>query len=399
MSAATVGAVLASRRPAAPGGLAAARPGVVVDHVAAWPSGTPAMDWWPGRGRCRPQATGRVGQRRGHALAVVRRLCPAADPDGVAAFAALAVVGQGRGGRSGGVAAGVGRPPAPLYPEYPGIGNPLAIPALPRPLLDVAIPIAGAGHPGSAGGGGRVAVRRFRRARGIERQQLRWLALGGGPGRGGLAGRHGRPGAGRRLHLFNRHSGVRLALLPLATGAAILRYRLYDLDRIISRTLAYGLLTVLLGGGYAGVSWGSAGCWARTPVWWWPPPPWPSPGPSSRPAAASSRWGPALQPAPLRRRPHDPGVQQAAAPAGRPGSSDRRAAGGGRADHAADPDRRCGFDPPHTTPWPTPAARHRQPLGPTELVLRTSGHCQPGRSSVKTPQRRTSSVVHQKLRA
>ena len=37
----------------------------------------------------------------------------------------------------------------------------------------------------------------------------------------------------------------------MATGAAILRYRLYDLDRIISRTLAYGLLTLLLGGGYA----------------------------------------------------------------------------------------------------------------------------------------------------
>ena len=95
-------------------------------------------------------------------------------------------------------------------------------------------------------------VMRFRRARGTERQQLRWVALAAGLLAAAvvatvLGALTGHPA------LLEWTSGLFVALLPVATGAAILRYRLYDLDRIISRTLAYGLLTVLLGGGYAAV--------------------------------------------------------------------------------------------------------------------------------------------------
>jgi hypothetical protein len=93
-------------------------------------------------------------------------------------------------------------------------------------------------------------VLRLRRARGVERLQLRWLALGLGivvalsvvvvtgvlAGAGELAGIVG---------------GLCPAIVAGATGAAVLRYRLYDLDRLISRTVSYGLVTVVLGGGYA----------------------------------------------------------------------------------------------------------------------------------------------------
>jgi hypothetical protein len=93
-------------------------------------------------------------------------------------------------------------------------------------------------------------IRRFRRARGVERQQLRWVALAtvlvavlAAVDLAALA-----LGA---YALAPVVGGLNPPILSAAIGAAILRYRLYDLDRIISRTLAYALLTLLLGLGYA----------------------------------------------------------------------------------------------------------------------------------------------------
>jgi len=93
-------------------------------------------------------------------------------------------------------------------------------------------------------------VRRFQRARGVERQQLRWVALAAAlVVLGGVVGLAALP-LGATM-VLGWAIGISMAILPVAVGAAVLRYRLYDLDRIVSRTLAYGLLTVLLGGGYA----------------------------------------------------------------------------------------------------------------------------------------------------
>jgi hypothetical protein len=131
------------------------------------------------------------------------------------------------------------------------VANPLAVAALAGPLLvvrTIAFVIAGLAIPVGAWS----LVVRFRRAHGVERQQLRWLAVGAAPVAMAVAALAVQALTGNEVNL-NWLPGVCLAVLPLAIGAAILRYRLYDLDRIISRTVTYGLLTILLGLGYAGV--------------------------------------------------------------------------------------------------------------------------------------------------
>ena len=95
-------------------------------------------------------------------------------------------------------------------------------------------------------------VVRYRRAGGVEHQQLRWLLVAAVPVAVAVGTLAAQALTGNQVDL-GWLVGLCLAVLPLGIGAAILRYRLYDLDRILSRTLTWGLLTVLLGGGYAAV--------------------------------------------------------------------------------------------------------------------------------------------------
>ena len=97
-------------------------------------------------------------------------------------------------------------------------------------------------------------VVRFRRSKGDEREQLKWFVLAASTLPLGLM-----------IHLSAEtfapgviaavEAGFSLAssLLPIAIGIAILKYRLYEIDRIISRTLVYGGLTVVLSAVYIGL--------------------------------------------------------------------------------------------------------------------------------------------------
>jgi hypothetical protein len=94
-------------------------------------------------------------------------------------------------------------------------------------------------------------VVRFRRSRGVERQQLKWFALASAVAGTALGASLAMPSGGIAdwailFALFG------LAALPAAAGMAILRYRLYDVDVVINRTLVYGALTATLVGAYAG---------------------------------------------------------------------------------------------------------------------------------------------------
>ncbi len=94
----------------------------------------------------------------------------------------------------------------------------------------------------------------WRRSTGERRQQLKWLTSGAVVALAGLAlvafGPSPDQVSGR---VFRDLAFLALAALPLSIAVGILKYHLYDIDRLISRTLAYTLVTGLLIGVYAGI--------------------------------------------------------------------------------------------------------------------------------------------------
>jgi hypothetical protein len=153
----------------------------------------------------------------------------------------------------GGVASAL----SPWAPDPFPVDNPLALGGVAGSVTSFLSNVLGTGLVVS---GGVLAVAsllvRYRRGSGIERAQLKWFAAvatvtglaacvniatnssSGAPASTGILGSIS---AASNVLLF-----VGLALLPVAIGIAVLRYRLYEIDRLVSRTVAYGLVTVVL---------------------------------------------------------------------------------------------------------------------------------------------------------
>jgi hypothetical protein len=94
----------------------------------------------------------------------------------------------------------------------------------------------------------------YRRSSGDQRQQLKWLLAGGSFSVFGflIAATIGSSSHGV-LAAIGKVGFLGLIALPISIGIGILRYRLYDIDRLISRTLSYALLTGLLVAVFVGI--------------------------------------------------------------------------------------------------------------------------------------------------
>ena len=139
---------------------------------------------------------------------------------------------------------------------FESVDNPFGVADSLGGLLLIAAGIAGFGILISVLACAMSMIVRFRRSRGIEREQVKWLAYAAS-----LIAVLGLieivVEATNPSEILTRISQLALAAsisaVPIAVGIAILRYRLYDIDRLISRTITYAIVTGLLAAGYVGL--------------------------------------------------------------------------------------------------------------------------------------------------
>ena len=145
---------------------------------------------------------------------------------------------------------------------------------------------------------------RFHRAGGVERQQVKWFAAAVGLGFGLLLVQIPMDVVWSANDWISGGAfAVALVLPAAAIAVAVLRFRLYDLGRVVSRTVSYAVITALLVGVYSVLVTASTRVLPavrRSPS---PRPRWPRPRCSSPFAAAFRQSWTEVQPRPLRRRP------------------------------------------------------------------------------------------------
>jgi hypothetical protein len=134
--------------------------------------------------------------------------------------------------------------------DYPEVSNPVGIPGL-HSVLEVVVAVGFFVFVSMLVLSFLSLVIRFRRSHGVERQQLKWFVVST------VAALSFFVVIGPLVELAGVTTPDALylalmALVPISVGVAILRHRLYDIDRIINRTLVYGLLTALLALTYFG---------------------------------------------------------------------------------------------------------------------------------------------------
>jgi hypothetical protein len=140
-----------------------------------------------------------------------------------------------------------------VYPGRIGDGdrgwpaNPLGIDAL-KGVLDTLAPFTAIALIALALASAASVVVRFRRSRGDERQQLKWMVYAVAVLVCALV-----VPAVAGSNLGDVVFGLAVLLVPVAIGVAMLKYRLYDVDRVISKTLVYGALTAVLAATYVGL--------------------------------------------------------------------------------------------------------------------------------------------------